>query len=133
PGGNTMKIHWTIPACLALAMLATPGQAQQPRLAAAAAAMGATNLNSIQYTGSGSVFGFGQAYEPGERWPRFVQRSYTAAVNFSDARNAPHAGSGARRASAAWRRWSAGCRRTTYGARGRRPTCLAGGREPGDA
>src|SRR5262249_49156574 len=77
-----MKIHWTIPACLALAMLATPGQAQQPRLAAAAAAMGATNLNSIQYTGSGLVFGFGQAYEPGERWPRFVQRSYTAAVNF---------------------------------------------------
>jgi hypothetical protein len=28
------------------------------------------------------VFGFGQAYEPGERWPRFVQRSYTAAINY---------------------------------------------------
>lgn len=52
------------------------------RLAAAASAMGAANLNSIEYTGSGQVFGFGQAYEPGERWPRFVQRSYTAAVNY---------------------------------------------------
>jgi hypothetical protein len=52
------------------------------RLAAAASAMGATNLNSIEYTGSGFMFGFGQAYEPGERWPRFVQRSYTAAVNY---------------------------------------------------
>ena len=44
--------------------------------------MGATSLNSIQYTGSGSVFGFGQAYEPGERWPRFVQRTYNAAINY---------------------------------------------------
>src|SRR5215475_1141444 len=44
--------------------------------------MGASVLHSIQYSGSGLVFGFGQAYEPGERWPRFVQRSYMAAVNY---------------------------------------------------
>ena len=30
--------------------------------------MGATGLSSIQYTGSGLLFGFGQAFEPGERW-----------------------------------------------------------------
>src|SRR5262245_63006827 len=63
--------------------LASASHAQDgSRLAAAATAMGATNLNSIEYAGSGQVFGFGQAYEPGERWPRFVQRSYTAAVNY---------------------------------------------------
>jgi glyoxylase-like metal-dependent hydrolase (beta-lactamase superfamily II) len=63
--------------------MASASQAQEGgRLAAAASAMGATSLNSIEYTGSGSVLGFGQAYEPGERWPRFVQRSYTAAVNY---------------------------------------------------
>jgi glyoxylase-like metal-dependent hydrolase (beta-lactamase superfamily II) len=44
--------------------------------------MGATNLNSIQFSGSGSVFGFGQAYEPGERWPRFDQRVYNFSANY---------------------------------------------------
>jgi hypothetical protein len=39
--------------------------------------MGATTLVSIQCTGSGSNFFFGQAYEPGQHWPRFVQREYT--------------------------------------------------------
>ncbi len=76
-----MRMQWTVIAGLAV-VLATPSQAQQNRLAAASEAMGAANLNSIQYTGSGSVLGFGQAYEPGERWPRFVQRSYSAAVNY---------------------------------------------------
>lgn len=75
-----MRMHWII-AGLALA-LATPGEAQTNRLAAAAEAMGAAGLNSIQYTGSGSVFGFGQAYEPGQRWPMFVQRTYGAAINY---------------------------------------------------
>ena len=58
--------------------------AQQPRtgLAAVADAMGATNLNSIEYSGSGELFGFGQAFVPGERWPRFIQRSYDIRVNY---------------------------------------------------
>ena len=51
-------------------------------VAAVAGAMGATNLNSIEYSGSGELFGFGQAYTPGERWPRFIQRSYNVAVNY---------------------------------------------------
>ncbi len=64
-------------------VLSTPGFAQQRSgLAAAAEAMGATSLNSIEFTGSGSVFSFGQAFEPGERWPRFIQRTYSAAVNY---------------------------------------------------
>jgi glyoxylase-like metal-dependent hydrolase (beta-lactamase superfamily II) len=63
-------------------MLSTAGQAQTNRLTAAAEAMGATTLNSIQYTGSGNVFSFGQAFEPGERWPRFVQRVYGAEINY---------------------------------------------------
>jgi glyoxylase-like metal-dependent hydrolase (beta-lactamase superfamily II) len=76
-----MKMHWAVVAGLALA-LAMPTGAQQNRLDAAAEAMGAAKLNSIQYSGSGSVFGFGQAYEPGERWPRFEQRTYVAAINY---------------------------------------------------
>jgi glyoxylase-like metal-dependent hydrolase (beta-lactamase superfamily II) len=77
-------MHRTIMAGLALVLaMASHSHAQEGgRLAAAANAMGATSLNSIEYSASGQVFGFGQAYEPGERWPRFVQRSYTAAVNY---------------------------------------------------
>jgi hypothetical protein len=53
---------------------------QRTGIAAVADAMGATNLNSIEYSGSGELWGFGQAYIPGERWPRFIQRSYNVAT-----------------------------------------------------
>ena len=43
---------------------------QKTGIAAVADAMGAMTLNSIEYSGSGSLFGFGQAFIPGERWPR---------------------------------------------------------------
>src|SRR5262249_61691886 len=76
-----MQRRWAIMAGLAV-MLSTQSEAQTNRLAAAAEAMGATNLNSIQYSGSGLVFSFGQGYEPGERWPRFIQRVYDASVNY---------------------------------------------------
>src|SRR5437016_12024930 len=76
-----MRIHWTVIAGFAVA-LATPALAQQNRLQQAATAMGAASLNSIQYTGSGNVYSFGQGYEPGERFPRFIQRTYNAAINY---------------------------------------------------
>jgi glyoxylase-like metal-dependent hydrolase (beta-lactamase superfamily II) len=76
-----MRMRWAIIAGFAVA-LSTQCEAQTNRLAAAAEAMGAANLNSIQYTGSGSVLNFGQAFEPGERWPRFIQRVYDASVNY---------------------------------------------------
>jgi glyoxylase-like metal-dependent hydrolase (beta-lactamase superfamily II) len=75
-----MRIHWTVIAGLAV-VLPTPSQAQN-RLEQAAAAMGAASLNSIQYTGSGNVYSFGQGFEPGERFPRFIQRTYNAAINY---------------------------------------------------
>jgi glyoxylase-like metal-dependent hydrolase (beta-lactamase superfamily II) len=76
-----MRIHWIVIAGLTT-MLATPSQAQQTRLEQAAAAMGAANLNSIQYVGSGNVYSFGQGFEPGERFPRFIQRTYNASINY---------------------------------------------------
>ena len=75
-----MRIHFII-AGVAI-VLATPSQAQQDRLQQAAAAMGAASLNSIQYTGSGNVYSFGQGFEPGERFPRFIQRTYNASINY---------------------------------------------------
>jgi glyoxylase-like metal-dependent hydrolase (beta-lactamase superfamily II) len=76
-----MRIHWMAIAGMAV-MLSTAGHAQTNRLTAAADAMGAAGLNSIRYTGSGNVFSFGQGFEPGERWPRFIQRVYGAEINY---------------------------------------------------
>ena len=77
-----MRMYWTLAAGLAV-VLSAPSHAQQRTgLAAAADAMGAASLNAIEFTGSGNVFSFGQAYEPGERWPRFIQRTYSAAINY---------------------------------------------------
>src|ERR1700704_1450292 len=65
------------------ALMSISGCTQQKTgIAAVADAMGATSLNSIEYSGSGSLFGFGQAFIPGERWPRFEQRSYVASINY---------------------------------------------------
>ena len=50
--------------------------------AAAADAMGATDLNSIQFTGSGTNYAFGQAYTPGGPWPRFEVKTYTVAIDY---------------------------------------------------
>ena len=51
-------------------------------VAAAAEAMGSADLNSIQYSGTGSHYAFGQAYAPGERWPRFEAKTYAVAVDY---------------------------------------------------
>lgn len=75
---RTMKIL----AATAALGVALAGCAQQPRLEAAAEAMGAGDLTSIQYSGNGSHYAFGQAYEPGQRWPRFVAKTYTVAADY---------------------------------------------------
>jgi glyoxylase-like metal-dependent hydrolase (beta-lactamase superfamily II) len=81
-----MQMHRITMAGLAVAVTmwgcAQQQQAQTSGLEGVANAMGATNLNSIEYEGSGSLYGFGQAYIPGEEWPRFVQRSYVMQINY---------------------------------------------------
>ncbi len=50
-----------------------------------AKAMGATTLNSLQYTGSGVILSPGQSQTPGQAWPRFNLKSLTRAVNYETA------------------------------------------------
>jgi glyoxylase-like metal-dependent hydrolase (beta-lactamase superfamily II) len=74
----------TIPA-VATSILLTAvmsGCSRPAGVAAAAEAMGATGLNSIQYSGSGSTFAFGQAPSPGAAWPRFEAKTYHVAVDY---------------------------------------------------
>jgi glyoxylase-like metal-dependent hydrolase (beta-lactamase superfamily II) len=66
---------------LALA-LAISGCSRPSGVAAAADAMGATSLNTVQFSGSGTNYAFGQAYTPGGPWPRFEVKNYIAAVDY---------------------------------------------------
>src|SRR5688572_7473353 len=65
-----------------LLIVVMSGCSRPAGVAAAAEAMGATGLNSIQYSGSGSTFAFGQAPSPGAKWPRFEAKSYNVAVDY---------------------------------------------------
>ncbi|MEQ1948493.1 MAG: MBL fold metallo-hydrolase [Bryobacteraceae bacterium] len=50
-------------------------------IAAASKAIGADKLNTIEYSGSGFDFVFGQAYSPMSPWPKFVVKSYNRALD----------------------------------------------------
>src|SRR5262245_20477117 len=50
-----------------------------------AKAMGGTDLKSIQYVGSGSIFAVGQNSNPTAPWPRFNAKSFTRSINYDTA------------------------------------------------
>ena len=75
----------SLTAC-ALAILATVSIRSQDAsgpVAAAAAALGAGNLRSIQYSGWGSDYIFGQAYDGNSPWPRFNVPAITIAIDYT--------------------------------------------------
>ena len=51
-------------------------------LQAATDALGAATMKSIEYTGSGRWFQFGQAPNPTLPWPPFDVSSFTATINY---------------------------------------------------
>ena len=56
------------------------GQDAKAALDSVTKAMG--DVKSLQYTGSGANFSFGQSVTPGAPWPRFNVKSYTRMVNY---------------------------------------------------
>src|SRR5438128_815243 len=56
------------------------GQEAKAVLEGVTKAMG--DVKSLQYTGSGANFSFGQSVSPGAPWPRFNVKSYTRMVNY---------------------------------------------------
>src|SRR4029453_1448070 len=69
---------------LVVSMLIMPqlshGQEAKAVLEGVAKAMG--DVKSLQYTGSGANFAFGQNVSPGTPWPRFNVKSYTRMINY---------------------------------------------------
>src|SRR5438552_12916409 len=51
-------------------------------IANASKAMGADNLKTIQYSGSGFDFAIGQNVNPNSPWPKFIDEMYTRSINF---------------------------------------------------
>lgn len=72
-------------AMLLLSPVVGYAQDGQATLESVAKAMGASTLNSIQYTGTGVIFAAGQSPTPGKPWPRFNLKSYTRLVNYETA------------------------------------------------
>ena len=60
----------------------SPFAAGAASLQDAAAALGAANARSLEFSGSGHWYQFGQAPAPGAAWPQFDVSSYVASVNF---------------------------------------------------
>jgi hypothetical protein len=69
-------------AFVALFSWGTAAQDAKTVIGNASKAMGADNLKTIEYSGTGSDFALGQAPNPGAPWPRFIDKTYTRAINF---------------------------------------------------
>src|SRR5229473_7816755 len=67
---------------LALMVGAASAQDAHSVLQAAAKAMGATNLKTIQYSGTGFVAAVGQSYSLTDDWPRFEVTTYTKTIDY---------------------------------------------------
>ena len=66
----------------ALPLVLWSGAVQAASLEEAAAALGASNTKSIEFSAHGHWFQFGQAPRPGDQWPQFDVSSYRADIDF---------------------------------------------------
>src|SRR5215510_1867544 len=82
-GGGIMLRKSLIGATLVAAMVWV-GSAQdaQTVIASASKAIGVDALKTVQYSATGMDFALGQAPNPSSPWPKFINKSYTRAINF---------------------------------------------------
>src|SRR5215813_1149121 len=59
-----------------------PGDSQEAKAVLDGVAKAMGDVKSLQYTGSGANFAFGQNVAPGTPWPRFNVKSFTRMVNY---------------------------------------------------
>ena len=81
----------------ALAFGAVLSAQQADAVKAAADALGAATIKTLQVSGSGANFSVGQNFTPAEPWPRVTIKTYTASINYDT-------GSMRRNCSAKWGR-----------------------------
>jgi len=67
---------------LALATAAPSAQDAAAVIVGASKALGVDTLKTVQYSATGFDFALGQAPNPSSPWPKFINKSYTRAVDF---------------------------------------------------
>src|SRR5882762_484138 len=68
---------------LAVALVwTTSAQDAKGVIASASKAIGADTLKTVQYSATGHDFALGQAPNPSAPWPKFINKSYTRAIDF---------------------------------------------------
>ena len=72
-------------ALVIVGMLSWVGSAQDAKalIGSASAAIGVDQLKTVQYSATGFDFVLGQSYNPEAPWPKFINKSYTRAIDFT--------------------------------------------------
>ena len=65
-----------------LVVLSASAQDANTVIANASKAIGVDSLKTVQYSATGLDFALGQAPNPSSPWPKFINKSYTRAINF---------------------------------------------------
>src|SRR5881394_4642452 len=69
-------------ALVALAAATPSAQDAAAVIGNASKAIGVDTLKTVQYSATGMDFALGQAPNPSSPWPRFINKSYSRAMNF---------------------------------------------------
>src|SRR5213083_1876912 len=65
-----------------LGIQAASAQDAKAVIAGASTAIGVETLKRVEYSATGMDFALGQAPNPSSPWPKFINKSYTRAINF---------------------------------------------------
>ena len=77
-----MKITLVALTVVVLSLGAAAAQDSERVIAAASQAMGVATLKTVQFSATGYDFALGQAPNPSSPWPKFVNKTYTRAIDF---------------------------------------------------
>ena len=77
----TKKWVIAIPVCAILAWAAGTQQDAKTVISSATKALGADNLKTVEFSGSGFDYVIGQAANPNLPWPKFIDKTYTRVVD----------------------------------------------------
>src|SRR3954471_14655010 len=84
------NVSWTTPVLYATALSFLPGLAwsvedAEAVLRRSASAMGANDLKTIRFAGSGTGATFGQAFKPGGPWPKLNYSNFSRVADYPNA------------------------------------------------
>src|SRR5712692_732823 len=78
----SMRSSIVVALACALALASVPSAQPGDALKAAADALNAAKIKTLQFTGSGANFSVGQNFTPNDPWPRVTVKNYTASINY---------------------------------------------------